>query len=65
MTLSLGTDDGVMNLYHKKAWWHFKAPTGKKVQIIITKQTDSGVGCSDAGVELKVNTAKLNRTGYV
>uniref|UniRef100_A0A914EJE6 ShKT domain-containing protein n=1 Tax=Acrobeloides nanus TaxID=290746 RepID=A0A914EJE6_9BILA len=67
---SLGTDNDVTNLYLQKAWYHIKAPTGKKVQLFFAKaggspgKSDStGWGCNNNGVEIKLKSGQFNRTG--
>lgn len=53
--------------YNQKAWFHFKAPAGKKVQIVITNYKAGwyGQGCSSSGIELKMAASRFDRTGYL
>uniref|UniRef100_A0A914DND9 Metalloendopeptidase n=1 Tax=Acrobeloides nanus TaxID=290746 RepID=A0A914DND9_9BILA len=67
---SLGTDNDVTNLYLQKAWYHIKAPAGKKVQLFFAmaggspgKSDSTGWGCNNNGVEIKLKSGQFNRTG--
>uniref|UniRef100_A0A914Q5P5 Metalloendopeptidase n=1 Tax=Panagrolaimus davidi TaxID=227884 RepID=A0A914Q5P5_9BILA len=66
---SLGTDDDFSNTYYKKAWLQFKAPSGKRVQLIFLKGADKdeseNSGCPDNGIEVKMTKSKFDRTGYI
>uniref|UniRef100_A0A914CKK6 Zinc metalloproteinase n=1 Tax=Acrobeloides nanus TaxID=290746 RepID=A0A914CKK6_9BILA len=67
---SIGNDDDISNLYYQKSWFHIQAPAGKQVQLIFNKAGASpnktnhrGGGCNYRGVEVKLISGQLNRTG--